>query len=58
MSVYLDREEYYFNKKYADIAKNNIVYITVQDNIVSNYLEITVANIDKSLEQITAIGCN
>jgi len=34
------------------------VYITVQDNIVSNYLEITVANIDKSLKHITAIGCN
>jgi hypothetical protein len=58
VSIYLDREEYYFNKKYTGIAKNNIVYITVQDNIVSNYLEITVANIDKSLEHITAIGCN
>ena len=58
MSVYLDREEYYFNKKYTGIAKNNIVYVTKQENTISNYLEITVANINKSLEQITVIGCN
>ena len=58
VSVYLDREEYYFNRKYADIAKSNIVYLTKQDNTISNYLEITVANINKSLAQITTIGCN
>jgi len=58
VSIYLDRDEYYFNKKYVNIAKNNIVYLTIDDDVVISYLEITTANIDKSLEQITAIGCN